>query len=294
MYAILIIMVGASVLPILTGVTLTGAAILGAWDFVASARARRKAQKRAALLFAEHDQTPASPGLAREDIEQLPDLLRDYILRSGAMEAPALARTLRMRQKGAVRLSKKGSAWKPWEGKCFITSGHTGGIVWYADLTVGMFLSRTICLSTAPGEAEWEDDLLGFKLTDSPLQSGGTRVSALFMYYASLVWRPQAWADPAICWEQFADGGLQATFPGMDIPFALQLRMDPASGNIGTLTLHSPQLICSMQYEAYQFFQGVLRPMRWAMELRNARGRTQIALQGNITDLVADAPYAWW
>ena len=61
-----------SALPELTGAALASAAILGTWDSIAVAGSRRRAQKRAALLFAEHEQTPASPGLAREDIEQLP------------------------------------------------------------------------------------------------------------------------------------------------------------------------------------------------------------------------------
>ena len=283
-----------SALPELTGAALASAAILGTWDSIAVAGSRRRAQKRAALLFAEHEQTPASPGLAREDIEQLPPPLRDYILRSGAMEEPAFAQTLRMRQKGAVLLGEKGASWKPWEGKYFATSGHARGIVWYADLTVGAFLSRSICFSAVNGAADWEDRLMGFKVSNSPLQRGGTREFALFMYYASLVWRPQAWADPGIYWEALGDGAWQATFPGIDIPFALQLRMDAGSGNLSVLDLRSPQLACTIQYEDYQFIQGVLRPMRWSMKLRNTQGNAQVTLQGKVTDLVADASYAWW
>ena len=283
-----------SALPELTGAALASAAILGTWDSIAVAGSRRRAQKRAALLFAEHEQTPASPGLAREDIEQLPPPLRDYLLRSGAMEEPALAQTLRIRQKGAVLLGEKGASWKPWEGKYFATSGHARGIVWYADLTVGAFLSRSICFSAVNGAADWEDRLMGFKVSNSPLQRGGTREFALFMYYASLVWRPQAWADPGIYWEALGDGAWQATFPGIDIPFALQLRMDAGSGNLSVLDLRSPQLACTIQYEDYQFIQGVLRPMRWSMKLRNTQGNAQVTLQGKVTDLVADASYAWW
>ena len=294
MYTICIMAVWASALPGIAGAVLSGAAMLGAWDFFASANSRRRAQRRAALLFAEHGRAAASPGLAREDVDQLPDPLRDYIFRSGAMEEPALVQTLRMRQKGAIRTGKKGAAWKPWEGKCFTTGGPTGGILWYADLTIGLFFSRIICFGIANGEAKWEDRLMGFKVSHSPLRSVDTRVFALFMYYASLIWRPQAWADPGISWEQLVEGELRATFPGMDIPFALRLRMDPRSTNPGMLSLESPEWICSIQYEDYQFFQGVLRPMRWAVELSNTHGQAQVALQGKITDLVADAPYAWW
>ena len=283
-----------SALPELTGAALASAAILGTWDSIAVAGSRRRAQKRAALLFAEHEQTPASPGLAREDIEQLPPPLRDYLLRSGAMEEPALAQTLRIRQKGAVLLGEKGASWKPWEGKYFATSGHARGIVWYADLTVGAFLSRSICFSTVNGEADWEDRLMGFKVSNSPLQSGGTREFALFMYYASLVWRPQAWADPGIDWEALGGAALQATFPGIDFPFDLQLRMDAGSGNPSVLELRSPQLVGTIQYNDYQFFKGVLRPMRWSMELLHTQGNAQVTLHGKVTDLVADAPYAWW
>lgn len=257
-------------------------AVLAVIDLLAISAVRREARRLAQSLYAQ----PVEQTQYLEIPASLPEALRDYVLRSGILEREPDT-VVRMRRKGVLRLRRQGK-WQPFEGKFFISVG-TPAMVAFADVTTGVFCSRSILQVISPDGFKWSEKRwgLGFKSLFS--DKVDIRKYLLLEYFAAGVWCPYVWLQSDLQWEK-KDSGDLVVQPDTNLTLILHFSADglpqSLSAKVGESTI-------TYRYSDYQQLGGLLSPLHWAVEI-SGPGTPYVYINGQVTDIATGGDFSWW
>lgn len=267
---------------------LAAIAMIAILDLFSLARTRRAAQRQAARLFA-HASGEAVPLPSPEELDRYPELLRRYLNKTGILKR-APVRTVRMRQKGAIRFRPK-QAWKPFEAKCFLASQDLAEMVWFADVTMGLLHSRTLLHNFLDGQPMREARSWGTLVLRRFSDRTRIRQHLLLEYCAAAVWHPDAWLFPGLQWET-VPGGLRASTSDPENVLELLLRFGK-DDLLEELAATLGETSWIYRYSDYQTFHDMCIPMHWTVEIRQ-QNQTWTHLEGQVTDVAVNGEFGWW
>lgn len=151
-------------------------------------------RSKIARLWARAGQGPS----VQDQTGQLPDLVRDFALRSGARaEAGQLA--LILTQKAELRL-KRGGLFKTFTAHQIVSLGEAA-FVWHARRSFGPLTILRVVDAFVGGEGSLEARIFG-SLTVAHANGVETTLGEAFRYLAELPWAPDAiLGNPALSWK---------------------------------------------------------------------------------------------
>ncbi len=255
-------------------------------DLTTVAWVRRKAKRQAERLFASRPSPDVLMQAEKKDLDKLPKPLQRYLQQSNVLEHHAV-QTVRMRQKGAIRFGP-GKPWLPLEAKCFINNQTYAGLVWYADVTRYFLATRSMLHTLLDPWTNIEERIWGIPFAEKK----HLRQQLLLEYCGFMAWHPGSWINLGLNWELLPNGDLHAQLSNPDAPASLTLHFDEE----GLLRLLSGPIgseIRTFSYFDFHSMQGLLVPLKWTVQITRD-GQTWTCLQGQVTDIALNSPYAWW
>ncbi len=257
-------------------------AALAVIDLLSAASVRREAQRLAQLLYAQ----PVEQQEASLIPVKFPGALREYVLTSGILEQEPES-MVRMRHKGALRRHERGG-WQPFEGKFFL-SGTIPAMVAFAEVTTGLFSSRSILRAISPEGFKWSEKRWGLDFRPLFSDKEDIRRYLLLEYFAAGVWCPYVWLQTGLQWEEKRSGEI-VVYPAPTLALTLQFGSDglphSLSGNVGKSTI-------IYTYSDYQHLGGILVPLYWTVGI-SGPGALYTFLNGQVTDIATGGNFAWW
>lgn len=257
-------------------------AALAVIDLLSAASVRREAQRLAQLLYAE----PIEKHELSLISANIPEALREYVRMSGILEQEP-ENMVRMRHKGAMRRHER-ERWQPFEGKFFL-SGTNPGMVAFAEVTTGLFSSRSILRAISPEGYKWSEKRWGLDFRPLFSDKGDIHRYLLLEYFAAGVWYPYVWLQTGLQWEERRSGEI-VVHPAPNLALTLQFGSDglphSLSGNVGESTI-------TYIYSGYQHLGGILVPLYWMVDISRP-GTRYSSINGQVTDIVSVGSFAWW
>ncbi len=181
-------------------VLISATVALGRWRF---ARASRRAVK---ALLARAASAPSAPLLAAE-LEALPEIVRAWVRRSGALGRPR-PRVVHLRQRGEMQPTR-GGRWMRFEAEQWFTPTRPG-FVWVADVKAAPAVHLAGRDALLDGRGSMRIEL--FSLIPV-VDARGSRVDqgAQIRYLAEMVWLPAHATAPYLRWESIDATSARAT-----------------------------------------------------------------------------------
>lgn len=147
-------------------------------------------KKERTVLFSE---TNKNERITVEDLEQLPERMKQYLLQVGVIGKPKYC-NITFRQNGSIRTDPN-KKWLNFKATQYMSS-HTGGFIWNARSFPMMIRDKYMS-----GKGEVKVNLLGIKNV-AVAASPETHQSSLGRYFGELLWFPIGFLDPDISWEE--------------------------------------------------------------------------------------------
>ena len=257
-------------------------AALAVIDLLSAASVRREAEMLSQLLYAQAVEKPHAFLISAK----IPEVLREYVLMSGVLEQEA-DNVVRMRRKGALRLHERG-AWQPFEGKFFL-SGTIPGMVAFAEVTTGIFCSRSILRTISAEGFKWLEKRWGLGFRPLFSDKEDIRTYLLMEYFAAGVWCPYVWLQSGLQWEEKRSSEIVVQ-AGPTLSLTLQFSGD---GLPQSLSASIGERVITYTYSGYQHLAGVLVPLHWTVDISRP-GTRYTYINGQVTDIVFGGNFAWW
>lgn len=164
-------------------------------------------EKEKKALFAT---TRTSRTIAEEDLDRLPKLMKDYLIKVGVVGQPRYCKVM-FRQSGTIKTDPK-KDWLGFKATQYISSENSG-FIWKAR-AFPIFIRDKF----QDGKGEVKVNLLGIKNL-AVVSNFETNQSSLGRYFGELLWFPMGFLDKDITWEEIDHDTIKGTMVKGDLTF---------------------------------------------------------------------------
>ncbi len=264
-------------------------------DSVGSKRIRREVKREAATLFAEALKRSAPEALVAE-LERLPVPVQRYLRMAGVPGRPVL-RTVRLKQKGAIRLGP-GKRWLPLEAKSFHTT-DPDAFLWYADITAGPFVSFKGVDRLRNGKGRMQGKVFSliplFNATGAGIDEG-----SWLRYLGEAAFYPSRLLHPELEWTTLGERAARLAFPFSGKKLEMSLFFN-ASDELIRIEARRPRSVKGGfqedpwigEYDTYKEVQGYRLPFHCRVSWELPAGRYTY-YEADITDVAINEAFRWW
>ncbi|MFB6080239.1 MAG: DUF6544 family protein [Haloferacaceae archaeon] len=187
-------------------------------------RVDRAVERRVDDLLAAAD-SPADRRFTRDDLAALPAPVRRYLSHVLTDGRPRV-RTVRLRQRGAIRLGGAGGRWRPFVATQHVTT-RPPGFVWDATVVLVPPLSVRVLDASERGEGRLRARLLGVLPVARAGPDPRMNEGELLRYLAEAVWYPTALLPAGgVAWEAIDDRSARATLHHRGVTASVVFRFD--------------------------------------------------------------------
>ena len=167
----------------------------------------QKIEKEKKALFAT---TKTSVSISEEDLNGLPKLMKDYLLKVGVVGKPRYCNVV-FRQSGTIKTDPK-KDWLQFKATQYVSSENSG-FIWKAK-AFPIFIRDKF----QNGQGEVKVNLLGVKNL-AVISTPETDQSSLGRYFGELLWFPMGFLDDDITWVEIDDETIKGTIVKGNLTF---------------------------------------------------------------------------
>ena len=164
-------------------------------------------EKEKKALFAT---TRTSTTIIEEDLDRLPKLMKDYLLKVGVVGQPRYCNVM-FRQSGTIKTDQK-KDWLRFKAAQYVSSENSG-FIWKAR-AFPIFIRDKF----QDGKGEVKVNLLGIKNL-AVVSNFETNQSSLGRYFGELLWFPMGFLDEDIAWTEIDHDTIKGTIVKGDLTF---------------------------------------------------------------------------